>query len=177
MEKIAATRTRRTFQRTLPMSCFATRTKWLFNMERIIRSGFEQRLFWAVSLLSNPCQELLEMKPKISAFPSNVILYFRLVKRFFSDEYVNLNTRLTDSMTDVMAHASLGLSSNFILSNWLNLPIQSTNIANQKSPRPTISGRTFSPMARKCQTITLGDWRWIAFWPSASKSLFTLKIL
>ena len=50
------------------------------------------------------------MKPKISAFPSNVILYFRLVKRFFSDEYVNLNTRLTDSMTDVMAHASLGLS-------------------------------------------------------------------
>jgi len=52
-------------------------------------------------------KELLEMKPKISAFPSNVILYFRLVKRFFSDEYVNLNTRLTDSMTDVMAHASL----------------------------------------------------------------------
>ena len=48
------------------------------------------------------------MKSKISAFPSNVILYFRLVKRFFSDEYVNLNTRLTDSMTDVMAHASLG---------------------------------------------------------------------
>ena len=53
-------------------------------------------------------KELLEMKSKISAFPSNVILYFRLVKRFFSDEYVNLNTRLTDSMTDVMAHASLG---------------------------------------------------------------------
>ena len=48
------------------------------------------------------------MKPKIGNFPSNVILYFRLVKRFFSDEYVKLNTRLTDSMTDVMAHASLG---------------------------------------------------------------------
>ena len=35
-------------------------------------------------------KELLEMQPKIGAFPSNVILYFRLVKRFFSDEYVKV---------------------------------------------------------------------------------------
>jgi hypothetical protein len=34
-------------------------------------------------------------------------MYLRAVSKFFNDDYVQLNTRLTDSMTDVMAHASL----------------------------------------------------------------------